>query len=981
MKLKKSLLLFFLLCSYGIEAQELVFKNIGVNLGLPSSEVYRVIQDKKGFVWMSTDAGIGRFNGHSFKFYTTADGLPDNTVFDLIEDKKGRIWMNCYNGTICYLDDDKFHIVNGQKKLKEILNKGNSIINGIQFDEEQNLWIGTAESMYKLLADGGYSKIEHVKDGMDSVQCIVKVLNNRKTIESVNHSKMDIVINVALQGKIYFHVSTLNNKTIKRLNSNAPFNPKFCSFFLYNNDLCFSYRNFLYKMDSIGNVKELELPKTVISLNQDPYGNLWVGLANGGVYVFKEAKFDSKPQLYLPNYSISSILFDAEKGIWLSTFEKGLFYAPFQNYYSFPGNPSLNTNIAGIKCFGTGVYVASTNNSIYRIQSKMEIVEVPYLKETNLSNRINFYPYNGKLVICGNKIAIYDTLTNKSEYPRSKTSLTYFGTSVIENQNGNLAFVAQGYYYVLEDEEMKKTGKLPARATTIYKSSQNTTYLGTLAGLYYLKDTNWLPVTNSILATSRINFISEDKHKNIYVATKNNGLFIYDAKDWINLTIKNGLASDICSHVLCDENDTIWVAGNKGISFFKNSKPFQIQTISGSNGLPSYEVSCLERRGNQLFVGTREGLCLIQLNRDFVISESANVYIKNVWDLKTKEQIINHTEISYNKNNLSFFVECPSFKKMFSPLFQYRLIGYSDSLMESDKEVLLFQNLEPGKYRLEVYAGNSNELTQRKSAFFEFTITPPFWRRAWFIALLIFSTSLLIYMLVVSRITKIRKQEQQKTQMNAMITESRMTALQAQMNPHFIFNAINSIQSFVLNNETQNAYDYLAKFAKLVRMVLNNSKRNLIKMQTEIDTLQLYIQMEQIRFKSSFDFVCNLEPGLDASEIELPVMLIQPFIENAIWHGIMPLQEKRKGKIELNVKQNDTSLEISIRDNGVGRKASQQSKEVVKHKSLGMQLVQERLALIESQNNRKAGMQVIDLFDNNKEACGTEVKISIPIFS
>ncbi len=980
MKRIKIILLFIIYWFNRAVAQDLEFKNIGINQGLPSSEVYRVIQDKKGFIWMSTDAGVVRFNGNSFKCYTTADGLPDNTVFDLVEDAKGRIWMNCYNGSIAYLEDEKIIPVAASGELKSKLKKTNSIVSCIQFDKAQNLWIGTTESMYKLMANENYSKLYSEFETIDSVQCLVKILDNSKTIESANNGQIDILNKIAEKQKIYFKISGSKRMNgIKLVQTNEPFNPKFCSMLLHNGSLIFSYRSSLVEINSSGKQIEWKFPKTIISLNQDRYGNVWVGLASGGVYMYVNGQFSNAPQRYLANYSVSSIQFDKENGIWLSTFEKGIFYAPFLNYFSFSKFPDLKTSIAGLGNYGSRIYVATTSNSILEIDRELNVRVIPYQKETNLSNRINFYSYQNQLVICGNKIAFYDTLRNSFQYPRSKSSLTYFGTSVSEDKSGNLAFVAQGYYYILKKENVHKIGKLPARATSIFKTKQNQLLIGTLSGLFYFQDTSWVPINHPILRSERINYITEDKHQRLFVATKNNGLFIRDQNKWISITKKEGLASDICNYVLCDEKDTVWVAGNKGISFFKNSYPYSIQTITGYNGLPSNEVSALARRANQLFVGTKEGLCMIQLNQDYLTTASPEVYISTAKETKNGKKLSNHIQLHYSENNLRFFVECPSYKKVFSPSFSYRLKGYSDSLMHTDKEILEFQNLSPGDYSLEVKATRFSEVDTPKSTYFYFSIHPPFWKTAWFIFMEIISAAVLIYGIIYWRITKIRKQEQHKTLMNTMVTESRMAALQAQMNPHFIFNAINSIQSFVLNNDTQNAYDYLAKFAKLVRLVLNNSKHNSIKLQTEIETLTLYVQMEQIRFKNSFEFSCTLDKSMeDISEISIPVMLIQPFIENAIWHGIMPLQDARKGKIELIFSQSPHFLEISIRDNGIGRKASQRAKEVDKHKSLGMQLVQERLALIESHQKRKASMQATDLFNENNEVCGTQIHIKLP---
>ena len=673
------------------------------------------------------------------------------------------------------------------------------------------------------------------------------------------------------------------------------------------------------------------------------------------------------------------MLFDKEKGIWASTFEKGIFYAPFLNYFKFSNQAELASSIAGITTYGSNVYVATSSNFIFSIDKANQIKELPYLKEANLQTKVNFFPIHDKLILSGSLLASFDSITQKFTYIKGNQNQYYFAGSVGQSSNGRLAFVAQGWYYEIEEGVTVCKIPIPARATSLYLAADSKTYVGTLNGLYVRNGNYFEVVSHPILANERINQLTGDA-KHLYVCTKNKGIFILENDTWKNLNKLNGLASDICNYALADNYDTVWVATNKGISFFNSNHPDKIQTLTISNGLPTNEISCLTRRANQLFVATREGLCWLNLYSDFLNTIPPEIYISRVFDNKKNQAIEKNSILDYDQNTLRFYVECPSYKKLFSPGYMYALKGYSDSLFYAENEVLEFQNLEPGDYTLEVKGINNNLVYSKHTASFSFRIKSPYWKSAWFILLEIVLLGALIYLFVIWRIAKIRKQEKLKSDLNAMLNESRMTALQAQMNPHFIFNAINSIQSFILNNETQNAYDYLAKFAKLVRLVLNNSKQNSISLKTEIETLELYVQMEKIRFKNSFVFKITFnEDEEEFSEISIPVMLIQPFIENAIWHGIMPLKENKKGKIELRFYIHSNALEIQIEDNGIGRKQAQSLRSDKNHKSLGIQLVQERLALLDSNQSNKAQLQILDLNKDNESSSGTLVKIHIPL--
>lgn len=962
------------------QAAEPIFRNMGINEGLPSSEVYRIIQDAKGFIWFSTDAGVCRFNGRTIKCYTTADGLPDNTVFDLAEDDLGRIWMNCYNGTICYFEKGKFIIPEGAQELKKYLKKVNSIVTSIQFDRAQTLWIGTSVFPYSLKKRDAYSNLNSEKQSSDSANAIVYALDNGKTIESILSNNKNKLKQLVQNKQFCLQIKTIANPSkFYHFIAETPVNPKFFSCLLKDGRLLFSYKNKLIEITVEGDLIEHSFPKTIISIQHDNYGNVWIGQARGGVYFFEKGNLSLTPQIFLKDFSVSHLLFDREKGIWASTFEKGIFYAPFLNYFKFSNEPELSSSIAGIIAYGSKVYIATSSNHIFSIDKENAIKEMPYFKEANLQAKINFFPMKEKLILSGSLMVSLDTLNSKFTYLMNNQNQYFFAGAVGQGYHGRIAFVAQGLFYEIDKGELVCKIPLPARATSLYLASDAKLYVGTLNGLFVRNGNYFEVVNNTILASERINQITGDA-KHLYVCTKNRGIFILQSGMWKNLTKLNGLASDICNYALADNCDTVWIATNKGISFFKATHPEYIQTLTISNGLPTNEISSLARRGNQLFVATREGLCWIDLYRDFINTIPPEIYISSVYENKNKEVLTNHARLNYYQNTIRFFVECPSYKKQFSPGYTYTLKGFSDSLFYSENEVLEFQNLDPGDYTFEIRGINNNSVYSKTAATFNFKINSPVWKKAWFIFLEILLLTGIIYAFVIWRIAKIRKQEKLKSDLNAMLNESRMTALQAQMNPHFIFNAINSIQSFILNNETQNAYDYLAKFAKLVRLVLNNSKQNSISLQTEIETLELYVQMEKIRFKNSFDFVVKFNEGEeDFSEISIPVMLIQPFIENAIWHGIMPLKEIRKGKIELRFTLHPNRLEIEIEDNGVGRIQALKSKSDKNHKSLGIQLVQERLELLDSKSTGKANLLLIDLQNNANESLGTLVKIIIPL--
>jgi len=209
------------------------------------------------------------------------------------------------------------------------------------------------------------------------------------------------------------------------------------------------------------------------------------------------------------------------------------------------------------------------------------------------------------------------------------------------------------------------------------------------------------------------------------------------------------------------------------------------------------------------------------------------------------------------------------------------------------------------------------------------------------------------------------------------VTELEMQALRAQMNPHFIFNCLSSINRFILKNETEAASNYLTKFSRLIRMVLNNSKRPFISLEDELEMLSLYLDMEKLRFKDSFDYSITFTNSIDDGNVFVPPLLLQPFVENAIWHGLM--HKEGHGHLEIELSIDKKILTCAITDNGVGRnKATElKSKSAEKQKSMGLQITTERLALLNKDHDEPTFFNIEDITDNKGKPAGTRVVLKM----
>jgi len=240
---------------------------------------------------------------------------------------------------------------------------------------------------------------------------------------------------------------------------------------------------------------------------------------------------------------------------------------------------------------------------------------------------------------------------------------------------------------------------------------------------------------------------------------------------------------------------------------------------------------------------------------------------------------------------------------------------------------------------------------------------------------------LLIVIAVISLILYRRKRDkaQLTSDFKNQLAKAETKALRAQMNPHFIFNSLNSINNFVTDQKHEIASDYLLKFSKLIRLILDNSRSETIPLDKELETLQLYVQLESIRFENHFKYEVNIAENTSTGSIMIPPMLLQPFIENAIWHGLM--QKRSKGTITVDIgKENEKFLHISITDDGIGReKAAEIKSKSATHQSHGLKVTSERIEMMNKLNSTGAQVHIIDLKDEQGNALGTRVELIIPV--
>lgn len=335
-----------------------------------------------------------------------------------------------------------------------------------------------------------------------------------------------------------------------------------------------------------------------------------------------------------------------------------------------------------------------------------------------------------------------------------------------------------------------------------------------------------------------------------------------------------------------------------------------------------------------------------------------------------------------NENTLGFTCTWPSFINTGAVRYRFRLEGYDNQWIDNGQSrKVQYTNLKPGRYIFYVAASNDGKNWITGTNSLPIIVKVPFYRSLWFVMLAIAMLLAVTGFFYSIRIRQIKRESKLKTEFNRQLAENEMIALRAQMNPHFMFNSLNSIKNYILKENTTAASRYLTKFSQLMRAILKNSRHKLISLEDELYALRLYVEMESMRFNNEFEYEIKIDPLINVSAVFIPPLLIQPYVENAIWHGLMLKDGNRILLMQIHLK--DDILQIVIEDNGVGRQQSALMKAAGngQHKSFGMKITKDRIGLINRTLGIQAEVEVEDLADENGNANGTRVIVNVPVIN
>ncbi|MBI35629.1 MAG: hypothetical protein CMP67_09755 [Flavobacteriales bacterium] len=988
------LVLFYFLMIFSLISlsQDFELRSYSIAQGLPQSQVYDITEDHNGNLWIATQGGgIAKFDGVEFDVFTTREGLINNFVSSIYQDSRKNLWIATSNGLSQYngirfrnykLEGEAFKVSvssiaenkkqelffgtsNGVYKRtkkgifnisKEIGLSGNTIID-VYIDESQNLWVAHNKGFSRIKK----GKAHHFSDAtLSSVfpQCFFEGVHQNIWIGTYGRGL------VKVRGDKYQFVPETDGLII--LDVFKEKNILWLSTFK-NGILTYDIENRTLK--PIQNHKKL--PTTNCrKLYKDSWGGKWIGTSGGGLLKYSQPAIKSFNEFNgLIGKYIYTVAPSLDSGIWVSTNARKLFKLKNEKFEEY----GLDKNIYPLK-----------------IKAILEDLQGRLWLGTEGYGLMLWDKGNTKMLKAGKQLMssfIKDIIEDKQGFVWVATpkGITRFSPDLSSYK-----------FYTKENNAIHFN-----RISCLHIDRKNRVWYGTEgAGLGFISDSSFTVFQEENgLSSNSIRDIVEDKLGNLFIATADAGvdaIEIYSGVKKIhNINSKNGLSYSNIYSVFCDENNRLWLGGAKGVSRInhpiRNEK--EIKTyglLEGFVGLETNQGAVCTDAYNNIWWGTISGV-MKKPNFDLKKPEnppkisisSVNLFYKNIQGTKYEPNILNWYKpgdliFDSEDNHIGFELDGNDLLHPEGMRYIWRLDGGNGRWSPPvNQKKVFFSNLSPGRYIFQAKAINKDGVESDMLQFF-FTVSAPFYHEIWFWLIVFLILTGVTYWILKRRITQIKNkanEEAEKLKLEKEVLEMEQKALRLQMNPHFIFNALNAIQDQIRAENNKAARHSLSKFSKLMRQILDSSRTDYISLELELNILDNYLNIEKITRNNSFQYRFEVSSEIDVEEEGIPPMLIQPFLENAIIHGIANLE--KVGEIKLSFSVDEEFLIVTIEDNGIGVKKAKQLKaqKSQQHKSIALEVIQSRLQNL-SNGDFSSSFSVEDKL-NDKGVCGTSVLLKV----
>ncbi|WP_348769014.1 histidine kinase [Tenacibaculum sp. 190524A05c] len=939
--------------------------------GLPDIEFYNVIEDNQGFIWLAADKGLFRYDGKKFKNYSHPDkrGL---SVFNVKLDEKGRVWCNNISGQFFYVENDSLKLFTdlGQRAKGELTN----------FIFYNN----------KLAV---YYYREVILIDLDNSSSIKAISDNNKTVSTfINRDSLFYVIEDkkfnSLDGESFNQIKTFKNK----LHSDFFYiNWRFIyfqdkKFFLGLEHLASKVKkqNNRLVLETKDSLKEIQLPN---DLKYTPYINyfrfedlLWLATENGvfscdyenGKIVVKDHFFKGK--------SITKIIKDRNNNYWFTTLRNGIYIVPNIHLRELKLDFE-DANITAMSEVGNGkiLFGSSKGNlQIVDVNSR----EVKKLETARRQKVFSIVAINKEKAIVSYES--HSILLNLNDFSYQDTP-TYLFTGVKDFSFIDTNRVLVASYNMASEMTIDSKGFSERRLgqfrsyTTHFSGKNDRRYVGYVNGTRaYDANFNEIEILHNNKEVFTID-IGETEDGTIWLSTFKNGILgIRNDSVYVNYTIENGLLSNLTREIKGD-GDNLWISTTNGIQIL-NTKTKKFRNLTRRDGINTYNISDIIPFKNKLFFSSNKGVIEVDKEKVFKETNTLEFDFTDVLINDKPQELKKSYSLKSDENKVQFEFQINGFLSEENVQYTYRLSDKKNSdkwnVINQNINQVTFNNLASGVYEFTLKATAIDNPKNEFSRVIKFTIALPVYKEWWFVFLIFLSGVLIIWYRFSQRLKTIKKAQEvalEKERLQKELVSTKLETLRSQMNPHFTFNALNSIQNLILKNDKKEAYNYLTKFSNLIRDNLHLSTKSFVEFEKELSLINRYLELEELRFKSNFSYEIMVDEEVE--DIKIPTMIIQPYVENAIKHGLL---HKTNGirKLRIEFFLEEKVLVCKIIDNGIGIKRAKeiQKSNKVKRKSFSTESIQERLSFLKDYYETDIGVE----YPNVNE--GTTVIIKIPFY-
>ncbi|MBV6441997.1 MAG: hypothetical protein EPGJADBJ_03695 [Saprospiraceae bacterium] len=1014
------------------------FEPLAVQDALPPATIDCIYEDSRGFLWIGSYAGLYLFDGYGLThFYQDPNdplSISDNKIRKLLEDKHGNLWVGTQVG-LNYFDVRKRVFRRWTDKSKNGI--GDIEIHDLKCDQEGLLWVAASDGLYKLVE--GRGKFEKVFPSGDKTAA-TPVHAIEPTDQGIYICSppgfyfldFDTKATSVISAKALFYGQSTNEKAAiqKDCNNNIWIgtshglfqykllrHPAMLEEPFYRNDTinfiipvkgCHEFFIGTYKGLSVLNpqthqVQNIALPSSACGepIKEGFYqgflassGILWLSTTSTN-QIFKATRnrrFQQTPLNLVDQLKGAARrlfeLYEYSPDVLLVPHSGGAAFLDLktQQINPFPYKP--NYNLAGwqdgVICFleekDGQLWIGTVGGLFLFDKIKKRFIHLEkrfdgFSKLRGITIRKILRDSKNNLWVATWNQGIFKinvearTISQYNHWAADNARNISNTRSVLETRDGDVWVGTRGglLQYVENADSFRVYKHIPGHPETmsentafcIYEASDGTIWCGTYGG--------------------GLNQLNPQTGK------------------FRHFTTKDGLKNNNVFSLLPDTKGNLWLMGFDGLSKFTLTTE-SFQTYTRQHGLLNKEFNAFiygkSGYSGRLFFGGKDGIDSFDPDSVQLSAHDPNVFITHFrlfnetvpiarsdeaasrFSLREDISFSQNLMLEYSQNVISFDFVALDYAAPAAIQYAYQLVGFDkDWQYVGNKRSVTFTNLDPGAYVFQVKATNGDGVWGSKMASLAITVLPPWWRTWWFLSLALLAVAGLLAAFYRYRIRQIKEREA----VNQRITEVKMEALRTQMNPHFIFNCLSSLKSYAENGESEKASRHISKFATLLRQVLEQSKSDTITLAEELDTLQRYVELEQMRYKN-FDFQPDIQPGVLEEDIKIPPLMVQPYVENAIWHGLKH-KKNGTGKLLLQVEARNGECRITVEDNGVGRAASQKMREKnqTAHHSHGLNVTAERMALFGHKYGNHAGIEITDLYDDNSEARGTRVTLYFKI--